>query len=125
VLALTILPKALRGDLDLLRRFEQLYERVGIPALIIQVLTGLWLAYRLLPVVPAWFALEHPYSPLISVKLGLLLITALFAVDARFRIIPKLGPHNVRSLAWHIIPVTLVSVAFVVAGVLFRGGALF
>ena len=47
VLAITILPKALReGSVDVIRQFEMGYERIGIPALVIQVLSGFWLAHR-------------------------------------------------------------------------------
>jgi hypothetical protein len=46
------------------------------------------------------------------------------ALDARLRIIPKLGRHNLNALAWHIIPVTVLSVAFVYVGIRFRFGGL-
>ena len=42
VLALTVLPRALRArDPQILLQFESGYERVGMPALLLQVLTGL------------------------------------------------------------------------------------
>jgi uncharacterized membrane protein len=45
VLATTVLPRALaRRDARILRAFEEPFERIGIPALIIQVATGIWLA---------------------------------------------------------------------------------
>ena len=45
VLALGILPGALRRrDPQAIRAFEQVYERIGIPALLLQVVSGLWLA---------------------------------------------------------------------------------
>ncbi len=50
VLALGVLPGALRArDPARLIAFERIYERIGIPALIVQVASGLWLAVRLLP----------------------------------------------------------------------------
>ncbi|MGB1297879.1 MAG: copper resistance protein CopD, partial [Psychrobium sp.] len=43
VLATTILPRALKTkDVEFLRTFERGYEKVGIPALIIQVTTGFY-----------------------------------------------------------------------------------
>ena len=123
ILALTILPKVLRDrSPEELQRFESAYERIGIPALIVQVLTGLWLAYRQVPDIGAWFAFEHPVARLIGVKVLLLAITVGFALDARLRIIPHLSPANLRPLAWHVIPVTIVSVLFVLVGVSFRTG---
>jgi putative copper export protein len=125
VLATTILPRVLKekSPSDLFR-FESGYERVGIPALIIQVITGLWLAHNLMPEIGLWFSVGNPISRLIFVKLILLLLTVLFAIDARLRIIPNLTDRNLMSLAYHIIPVTVISVLFVIVGVAFRTGGL-
>ena len=123
VLALSILPKALReNSVSRIQDFEQVYEKIGIPALIIQVLSGLWLAYRLVPDLSFWVQLDNSVVRLIWFKLLLLLITLLLAADARIRVIPTLSSKNLRQLAWHIIPVTLISVLFVVVGVSFRTG---
>ena len=126
VLATVVLPRVLRhgAHKDLLK-FEAGYERVGIPALLIQVISGIWLADRLVPGFANWFDMSNPVAKLILLKFALLMITAVFAVDARLRIIPNLSEHNLVSLAWHIIPVTIVSVSFVVVGVAFRTGWLF
>ena len=92
VLSLTILPRALRrGDPDIIRDFEEGYERIGIPALLVQVVTGLWLAHRLLPYPGRWLAFDTPIGSLIGLKLLLLLATVLLALHARFRIIPSLS----------------------------------
>ena len=126
VLATTILPRVLKekSPSDLFR-FESGYERVGIPALIIQVITGLWLAHNLMPEIGLWFSFGNLISRLIFVKLILLLLTVLFAIDARLRIIPNLTDRNLMSLSYHIIPVTVISVLFVIVGVSFRTGGLF
>lgn len=123
VLALTVLPRILkeRSPAELLR-FEAAYERIGIPALLIQVATGIWLAHRLVPDVGQWLAFDNPVARLIGFKLLLLVVTVALAADARLRIIPKLSQDNLPSLAWHIVPVTVVSVLFVVVGVSFRTG---
>ena len=102
-----------------------LLARFGIPSLLILVVTGLWLAHHWLPDVGAWFAFESYVSHIIVTKLGLLALTAAFAVDARFRIIPNLSEKNLKALAYHIIPVTILSVLFVIVGVGVRTGGLF
>lgn len=123
VLALTILPRALRErSVSELQRFEAAYERIGIPALIVQVVTGIWLAHRLVPEVGRWLAFDVPVARLVGVKLLLLAATAALAVDARLRVIPRLTPERLGSLARHIVPVTLISVLFVIVGVAFRTG---
>lgn len=123
IVALTILPRVLkqRAPAELLR-FESTYERIGIPALLIQVATGLWLAYRMVPDVSQWLAFDNPVARLVGTKLVLLALTMVFAADARLRIIPRLSEKNLIALAWHIIPVTVISVLFVVVGVSFRTG---
>lgn len=123
VLALTILPAVLRQkDVAYLARFESGYERIGIPALIVQVLSGLWLAWQRIPSVSGWFDPADPLARPVAAKLALLLLTVAFALDARLRIIPALGPGNLRALAWHVVPVTVIAVLFVVVGVSFRTG---
>ena len=52
----------------------------------------------------------------------MLATTVAFALDARLRLIPRLSEQNLGALAWHIVPVTIVSVLFVVVGVSFRTG---
>ncbi|HEY4647418.1 MAG TPA: CopD family protein [Steroidobacteraceae bacterium] len=123
VLALAVLPRVLRekSPSELLR-FESAYERIGIPAMLMQVATGIWLAYRLVPEVGQWFAFDDPAARLIGIKLLLLVATVALAADARLRIIPKLSQGNLIALAWHIVPVTVISVLFVVVGVSFRTG---
>ncbi len=109
-------------EVKALLEFEQGYEKIGIPALIIQVASGLWLAYQLQPNLLKWFSFEDFTSTHIGIKLGLLAITAIIAIDARLRIIPKLSSNKLSIMAWHIIPVTILSVMFVIAGVALRSG---
>ena len=126
VLATVILPKVLKErSPEMLHSFESRYERIGIPALLIQVVTGFWLAYRLAPDVGQWFDLSVLASRPIAAKIALLAITILFAVDARLRLIPNLSRDNLTAMAWHIVPVTIVSVLFVLVGVAFRTGWLY
>lgn len=126
VLACSVLPKALRNrDSSIVRNFEESYERVGIPALVVQVVTGVWLSYQKLPMLELWFDFSNPVGRLIGVKLLLLALTVGLALDARLRIIPKLNDENLTSLAWHIVPVTVVAVLFLIVGASFRIGWLY
>ena len=123
ILTLVVLPKALSSrNIDGLMQFEQLFERVGMPALVLQIITGLWMAYQLLPNIAAWFKLDNDFSILITLKLLLLLMTVLVALHARFYRIPRLSIHTLKGFSINIILVTLFSVAFVVVGTLFRTG---
>ena len=55
-------------------------------------------------------------------KLGLLALTAVTALDARLRIIPRLTAATLPAMARRVTLVTVVSVCFVIVGVAFRGG---
>jgi len=121
-LSFVVLPRALREKSpQVLLDFEAGYERIGMPALLIQVASGLWLASLQLPP-EQWFAFATSQSHLIAGKLTLLALTVAFAVDARFRVIPRLSPASLKVMAWHVWPVTAFSVLFVALGVGFRFG---
>lgn len=122
VLATVILPGVLKArSPDRLRQFESGYERIGMPALVILVVTGLMLAHRYLPV-GQWLDLTNPIARGVALKLLLLALTVGLAIDARFRVIPKLSERNLVDMAWHIVAVTILSVLFVVVGVSFGAG---
>jgi putative copper export protein len=121
-LALTILPAALaQGRAATVSEFEQRFERIGLPALAVQVLTGLWLAQHLLGSPDHWFG-GSAVAHVVQVKLGLLALTVALAVDARLRVIPRLSDETLPVLAWHIRVVTAAAVLFVLAGASIRLG---
>lgn len=122
VLALTILPEALRQRrAATVSEFEQRFERIGLPALGVQIVTGFWLAERLLGSPAHWFD-DNSVARTVQVKLGLLAVTVGLAIHARFRVIPKLSDDTLPTLAWHIRIVTLAAVLFVLAGASIRLG---
>ncbi len=124
VLLFSVLPGALRRrDVQPVRQFEQLYERVGIPALLVQIVSGLWLASLWLPR-GQWFD-SSPMAHLVHAKLVLLGFTALLGVHARLALIPKLDAQRLPQLGLHIVLITLTAVAFVWVGSGFRFGGLF
>jgi putative copper export protein len=123
VLALTVLPRALRtGSPEMVLQFEEGYEKLGMPALVVQIITGIWLAYRYLPDPGAWFGFGSPLAVNIFVKLALLALTLALAVHARLRVIPRLDAQRLKGLAYHIVAVTVLAVLFVVMGIGFRFG---
>jgi len=125
VLATAVLPRALAlRDPAVLLTFEGGYERIGMPALLVQVATGLWLAHRIRPDFAHWLSPADSISWLIALKLGLLVATVLTALDARLRIIPRLSAKTLPAMARRVVLVTFFSVVFVIAGVSFRGGLL-
>ncbi|MFI3137229.1 MAG: hypothetical protein QX197_10690 [Methylococcaceae bacterium] len=66
---MTVLPRVLKekSPTELLG-FESGFEKIGVPALIIQVITGVWLAHNLMPDMGMWFNAENSLSCLIYGK---------------------------------------------------------
>ncbi|MFN9934469.1 MAG: CopD family protein [Cyanobacteriota bacterium] len=121
VLDLGALPRALRArSAAKIRAFEEVIEPLGLTALAIQVLTGLWMGWIYLPGFQDLFNLANPIGMLVGVKLLLLAGTAALAVQARLRLIPTLTDDNLSRLAWHIRGITALAIAFVVVGGLIR-----
>lgn len=120
ILSIGFLPKALKEkNIQIILDFEKQYERVGIPALLLQIITGLWMATIYLPF-NNWFSLATPHHAYLWVKIILLLTTIGFAAHARLFIIPQLTAEKLPSLAFHIIVATLLAVSFVITGLSFR-----
>ena len=107
----------------LFRSFESKYEKVGIPALIILVITGFYMAIGYLPI-SEWFDFSNNLSKHISIKIILLGITIALALHARLKLIPNLSVNNLIILVVHIIAITTIAVMFVVTGLSFRLGFL-
>ena len=126
ILSVQYLPRALKEkNFDILQQFENRFEKIGIPSLILLIITGLFQSFRLVPNFFDWFKHTNFVPINITIKLLLLLITLLLALHARFWIIPKLSNDNLGKLAYHIISVTVIAVLLVIVGVSFRFGGLF
>jgi putative copper export protein len=125
VLDLGVLPRALRERSGAqIRAFEETFEPLGLTALAIQVLTGLWMGWIYLPGFRGLLSPANPIGMLVGVKLLLPASTAALAVHARLRLIPNLTDDNLGGLAWHIRSITALAIAFVVVGALIRLGGL-
>ena len=112
------LPEALQNrDPQRLLLYEKKYERIGIPALFVQVVTGLWLLYQY----KIWpFGVGSVKMGLL--KIGLLLFTLALALHARLALLPALSPGKLKVLAWHISLVTICAILMALVGVLWRWG---
>jgi hypothetical protein len=120
ILSIGFLPQALKHkDVSIILNFESHYERIGIPALLIQVITGISMALIYVPF-SAWGSLATSHHVLLWIKLGLLAGTIALGIHARFFIIPKLTPEKLSLLALHVILVTILAVALIITGLSFR-----
>ena len=104
VLDLGVLPRALRAQSAAqIRAFEEIFEPLGLTALAIQVITGLWMGWIVLPGFQGLLNPANSIGMLVGVKLLLLAGTAALALHARLRLIPNLtdddlgGPAPIRK----------------------------
>jgi hypothetical protein len=72
--------------------------------------------------VAGWFSPSTPQARLFLVKLVLLGATVALAVHARLRVVPQLDAATLRFLAYHVVAITLLGVALLVARVAIRTG---
>ncbi|MCX7877241.1 MAG: CopD family protein [Ignavibacteria bacterium] len=120
LLSLKYLPESLRlKNQEIILSFERKFEKIGIPALLIQLISGIGLMhlYHI-----SWFDFSTQIASIISIKFILIIITILLAVHARFFIIPKLQPSNLKLLSFHIITVTIISIIMLFLGISVRFG---
>lgn len=119
-----LLPALKDRDVARISAFERHYEKIGIPALVTLVVTGVWLALRQAADMSQWFSAGTTISRTVIAKLILLAMTLVLAVHARLKIIPALSAASLNSLAVHITGVTLLAVLFALTGVLHRFGGI-
>ena len=123
ILCFRYLPKALKKkDPQVIMEFEKQYEPLGIPALLLLVITGILMAYDYNVTISTWFSFSNTIEKVVSIKLLLLLSTLLLAIHARFFLIPKLNTSNLLFMSLHIIILSFISVAMLVFGSLVRLG---
>lgn len=125
LLAISYLPKALkRKEPDIIKQFEQNYEKLGLPALAALVVTGVWMSFDY-GVRPAhWFGFDSPIETVVSAKLLLLAVTVLLAIYTRLLVIPRLSDRNLSRLAWPIYAVTAGGISMLVLGTFVRFGGI-
>lgn len=120
ILSIGFLPQALKKqDISIILNFESQYEKIGIPALLIQVITGISMALIYVPF-SEWGSLATSHHVLLWIKSGLLVSTVALGIHARFFIIPKFTPEKLSLMAMHIILITMLAVALILTGLSFR-----
>lgn len=125
ILAIGILPEVLKKkDPEILLNFEKKYEKIGIPALLIMVISGIWMSYQFGIGFSDWFLFSNPIETVISIKLLLLFITILFALSANIFVLPKLSPKKLPLMAFHVISVTILGVLMLIIGSFVRYGGI-
>lgn len=123
ILSIGFLPKALKHkDPGIITNFEKSYEKIGLPALLLLVISGIMLSYRYDVTISGWFSFKTSIEKVISTKLILLFCTLGLAIHARLFIIPKLSIKSLNFMALHIIVITLIGITMMTVGTFVRFG---
>lgn len=124
-LAIRILPEALKKkDVSILKNFKSKFEPVGMPSLLVLLVTGILMAYHYDVTFTKWFSFSNGIEKVISIKLILLFTTVLMAACAETLIFPKLKSERMFPAAFFIITVTTIAVTMLILGSLIRIGGL-
>lgn len=125
ILAIGFLPKAIKNkDINEIKVFKDKFESVGMPALLILILTGILMAYDYNVTFSKWFSFSNGIESIVSIKIILVLITFFLAIFAQFFIFPKLTQKNFHRVTLLIIAITLIAVIMLVLGSLVRIGGI-
>lgn len=131
VLIAGVLPAALRkGDPAPVLEFERFFARLGLSALAVQVITGVWLAHIWLGGWTNLGGFSMPAAGPVVIKLALLFATLAQAGWAYHRVLPKLRtaaveggpPGPLRSFARHAWITGMLAVLMVIVGASVRLG---
>jgi uncharacterized membrane protein len=120
ILSLGFLPAAWKQkDVSSLLFFERRYERMGISALLVQLITGIWMATLYVPM-KDWWSLQTTHHYYLWIKIGLLALTLVVAVHARIYVLPGITNARFSWLAFHVILTTLLAISLLFTGLNFR-----
>ncbi len=126
VLVRVVLPAALReNDPRRVTEFETGFSKIGLAAIVIQIVTGLFLAKHRFGTWGDIFTQSTQASHLVLTKLALLGITFAIAADASLRILPRLDQSKMRAFVLHAWATTILAILMLVAGAAVRLGGLF
>lgn len=122
-LILRILPATLQQkDISILSDFRLKFGKIGMPSLLILVVTGTLLAYDYNVPISDWFSFSNPIEKIVSIKLLLLFTSLSLVVHAQKVVFPKLTFNRMLPAIVEIIIVTLTGVIMLILGSLFRIG---
>ncbi|ESU23374.1 hypothetical protein FEDK69T_15370 [Flavobacterium enshiense DK69] len=122
-LSIRFLPEAIKKrDASILKNFKGKFEPVGMPSLLILVITGIMMAYDFDVTFTKWFSFSNAIEKVVSTKLILLLTTMVMAICADIFVFPKLKSDRLLPASLLIITVTVIGVTLLILGSLVRIG---
>lgn len=124
-LSIRFLPEALKKkDPSKLINFKDKFEPLGLPSLLILLVTGILMAYDYDVTFSKWFSFSSAIERVVSIKLILIFTTVAMAINAQLFVFPKITSERLVPVAIQIITITLIGVAMLVFGSLVRIGGI-
>lgn len=125
IYSIAYLPKALKKkDAEIIKSFESSFGRFGLIALVLQLITGIFLSFRYIPNFFDWFSFSYFVPVNISLKLILILITLFLVHYLKLVVFPKMSNDKMKTASFYIILIAVIAVCLVLIGTSFRFGGL-
>lgn len=125
VLVGVVIPRARRtGEIEHLQEFEKGIGRIGLAALVVQLLTGLWHTTHWLGGLGALLRPANPIAHMALTKILLLVALVGLAGYAHHRMLPRLEPRGLSAFAFHAWVTATLSLVLLALGVGIRTGGL-
>lgn len=125
VLLFVIIPHALRTrSTDPIVRFEHQFGPIGLVALGVQVVSGLWLAHHWVGPFSKIFTEPTLHTRMIAAKIVVLILTVGVAAFTQYRVVSRLSEKNLRLFLLLTSCLTGLAVLMLILGVGIRTGGL-
>lgn len=112
------------NSIDAINVFRKKFEPLGIPSLLLLIITGILMAYDYNVSFSTWFSFSSKIERVISLKLILITITVISAIVSTRFIFPNLKGKVTPVVLVFISLVTLIAVIMVVLGSTIRYGGI-
>ena len=125
VLMLSVIPKAKKaGDIGIIKGYLAGVGQMGVHALAVQLITGLWLATPQFNGISAAFQMKEVFATHVVAKLVIAIVVTVLIVVMRRRIAPKLSLETLGSFTAMAATITVLGILLVALGVGLRTGGL-
>lgn len=111
-------------DISLINDFRYKFGKIGMPSLIILLITGILSAYDYDVTFYKWFSFSTAIETIVSIKLLLVFATLAAVIYTQKFVFPKLTSQNMMPTIIGISIVTFFSVAMLILGSFVRIGSL-
>jgi hypothetical protein len=126
VLMLSVIPKAKKaGDINIIKGYLTGVGQMGVHALAVQLITGLWLAAPMFKGISAAFQMKDVFMTHVAAKIVIMVVITVLVIVMRRKIAPKLSMETLGGFTATVGIITVLGIFMVALGVGLRTGGLF